>query len=124
MARRLLSGMTLLALLCLVACRDESPIVSAHVNGSPLSEQQLVALNQWFREHTSGWTLIVAPPPAPSFTVTVKQANGKTGHLDFFSRENWDKVVVFWSEDPGDNRMGSFSPLEVGNLRRELEDKR
>ena len=107
----------------LLGCRDESPIVSGQANGSPLSEKQVEALNLWMKRHSSSWSMIFAPPPAPSFIVAIKQASGKTGRIEFFSKENWDKVVVFWSVDPADNRIGSFSISEVADLRRQLSER-
>lgn len=122
MRRSLYIG-TLVMMLGLVGCLDESPIISAHVNGSALSEKQVEALNAWLKEHDNSWMPIVAPPPAPSFTVAIRQASGKTGELEFFPGQNWERVIVFWSEDPANNRIGSFPPVDVANLRRELGGK-
>ncbi|HZM45643.1 MAG TPA: hypothetical protein VFC14_12480 [Burkholderiales bacterium] len=123
MIRSSLYAIAVIGTLAITGCRDDSPIVSAQINGSPLSDQQVQALNAWLKENSSSWTLIVAPPPGPTLSVAVKQASGKIGHFDFFSRENWQTTVVFWSEDPANNRIGQFREAEVANLRRMLESK-
>ena len=126
-----------------IGCRDESPIVSGQAfdgglflgqytvvepgrtsKNWTLSRGQIEILNTWLKEHHSGWGMILATPPPPSFSVVAKQANGKSSRIDFFSNQNWDGTIVIHAEDPADNRMASFSAADVKYLRQQLGEVR
>jgi hypothetical protein len=68
--------------------------------------------------------MILATPPPPSCTVVVKQASGQMSRIDFFTGGNWNNAIVIRAEDAGENRMASFSPEDVTNLRRQLGENR
>jgi hypothetical protein len=126
----------------IVACRDESPLVSGHafdggfIQGGtlvepgrtpknwPLSQAQVELLNTWLKEHSSGSSMVVATPPPPSFSVVVRHANGKSSQVDFFSTKNWDKAVVIYAENPANNGIASFSAADLKNLRQQLGEVR
>jgi hypothetical protein len=112
-------------LLC--ACQDDSPIVSAEVQGPtggprPLSVRQVGMLNTWLTEHRSGWSpLVLATPPTGSLSVTVNRSNGASGRLEFYSQEGWKTSLMYWAKDPSDNLQGVFGAEQVSSLRQELE---
>jgi hypothetical protein len=144
--RRVSAFFLAVAVLGMLGCREESPIISAQaVDGGlfmgrfifkepgrtpkswTLSQKQVDLLNSWFDQHQSGWGMIVVSPPPPSFTVVAKRANGKTNSIDLFAKDpwgrgdgNWDKVIVIWAENAGENRIASFSAEEVTHLHRQL----
>jgi hypothetical protein len=127
----------------MMGCRDDSPIVSGQAfdgglflgqytvvepdrtpKNWPLSPEQVGILSAWLKDHQSGWGMILASPPPPAFSVVVKQANGHSSRIDFFSRENWNEVIVIHAEDPADNRMASFSAPDVKHLRQQMGEVR
>jgi hypothetical protein len=117
-----------LSALLLVACRDDSPIVSAEVRAPnavarTLSARQVQTLNTWLEANRSGWSRLVlaTPPPTFALSVTVHRQSGESGTIHFYSQEGWKGGLMYWGAEPSANRQGQYEAEEVIALRRELE---
>jgi hypothetical protein len=93
----------------------------------PLSEVQLQKLYSWLQSHKSGWTMVVATPPPPSFSILLVHSDGTRTQLDLYSQnESWQRAIGFIRFD-GDGhflRRGQMSRTadEVSHLKALLSD--
>jgi hypothetical protein len=117
-----------LGVLLLCACQEGSRILSGEVQAQdagthPLSARQVQFLNTWLEKHRSGWSRLVlaTPPPTSSLAVTVRQASGESGRIEFYSQEGWKAALMYWGGEARNNRQGSFPADDVKALRQELE---
>jgi hypothetical protein len=76
-----------------------------------LSDDQLRQMTSWFKDNKSGWGLILASPPPPSFSILFKHEDGSWSQLDLFSfNESWKQVVIFRASNPKNNGIKSLTP--------------
>lgn len=126
----------LLALCCifsLTSCRqDMAPIENGVVvNGGalgnmvakgsrswPLSKPQLEQCAAWLKSRESGWHMVVASPPFPSYSVLLVHTDGSRTQVDMFSvNESWRKTVhVFNSDKNGKFIFGGMQQIAEPEL--------
>lgn len=91
----------------------------------PLSKSQLEQCATWLKSHESGWQMVVASPPFPSYSVLLIHADGSRTQIDMFSvNESWRKTVhVFSSNKNGEfifSGMQQVSEQELNSLKTSL----
>ena len=65
-----------------------------------LSKSQLEQCARWLKSHESGWHMVVASPPFPSYSVLLIHTDGSRTQIDMFSvNESWRKTVHVFSSD-------------------------
>lgn len=66
----------------------------------PLSKPQLQQCAAWLKSRESGWHMVVASPPFPSYSVLLVHTDGSRTQVDMFSvNESWRKTVHVFSRD-------------------------
>lgn len=83
-----------------------------------LSKVQLEQCATWLKSHESGWHMVVASPPLPSYSVRLIHADGSRTQIDMFSfNESWRKTVhVFSSDKNGKLIFGGMQQLSEPEL--------
>jgi len=93
-----------------------------------LSKGQLEKLSAWLKLHQSGWDMILASPPPPSYSVLLSHSDGSNSQINLFSlNESWSHAVHISVFKSGKCVFGGslhLSSGEIASLKSLLSEER